>query len=186
MSADQLPTQSTPEAAGTESLAAQFVKFAPSAPCAPSASCAPFVPLRHVQTPADVRALALTPLDQAIQPRSTCELIRNAALAFGDKTALTFLPTAEPDPRPDAPAICWSYAQLLARVHQTANALFKLGLRHDEAVAVLLPACLEYHLALWGGAAAGIVQPLNPLLSDDKLVSLMNAAQARVLIARAT
>ena len=50
-------------------------------------------------------------------------------------------------------------------------------------MAVLLPGCLEYHLALWGGEAAGIVQPLNPLLTDEKLVSLMTAAGAKVLIA---
>ena len=140
---------------------------------------APFAPIRPVRTPADVRALEATPLAQAIRPRSTYELIRNSAHAFGDKTALTFLPSAEPG----APAVRWSYAQLLARVHQTANALHRLGLQAGDAVAVLLPGCLEYHLALWGGAAASIVQPLNPLLSDEKLASLMNAAQARVLIA---
>jgi acyl-CoA synthetase (AMP-forming)/AMP-acid ligase II len=50
-------------------------------------------------------------------------------------------------------------------------------------VAVLLPGCLEYHLALWGGEAAAIVQPLNPLLSDEKLVSLMRTADAKALIA---
>jgi fatty-acyl-CoA synthase len=44
---------------------------------------------------------------------------------------------------------------------------------------VLLPGGLEYHLALWGGEAAGIVQPLNPLLTDEKLLSLMNAATPR-------
>jgi fatty-acyl-CoA synthase len=38
-------------------------------------------------------------------------------------------------------------------------------------------------LALWGGEAAGIVQPLNPLLSEDKLLSLLRASQAKVLIA---
>ena len=140
---------------------------------------APFAPVRRVLTPADVRALEATPLAEAIRPRSTYELIRNSAHAFGDKTALTFLPTAEPG----APAVRWSYSQLLAKVHQTANALHRLGLQPGDAVAVLLPGCLEYHLALWGGAAASIVQPLNPLLSDEKLASLMNAAQARVLIA---
>jgi fatty-acyl-CoA synthase len=143
-------------------------------PCA-----APFAPLRPVRNADDVRALEATPLAQVITPRSTYELIRNAAHAFGDKTALTFLPTAEPG----APAVRWSFAQLLAGVHQTANALHRLGLKPGDAVAVLLPGCLEYHLALWGGAAAGIVQPLNPLLSDEKLVSLMNAAQAKVLMA---
>jgi fatty-acyl-CoA synthase len=140
---------------------------------------APFAPVRPVRTPADVRLLEATPLAEAIGPRSTYELIRNSAHAFGDKTALTFLPSAEPG----APAVRWSYSELLARVHRTANALHRLGLQPADAVAVLLPGCLEYHLALWGGAAAGIVQPLNPLLSDQKLASLMNAAQARVLIA---
>jgi fatty-acyl-CoA synthase len=139
----------------------------------------PFAPVRRVLTPSDVRALEATPLAETIRPQSTYALIRNSAHAFGDKTALTFLPSAEPG----APAVRWSYAQLLARLHQTANALHRLGLRADEAVAVLLPGYLEYHLALWGGAAAGIVQPLNPLLSDEKLASLMHTAQARVLIA---
>jgi fatty-acyl-CoA synthase len=145
----------------------------------PPAFDPPFAPVRAVRTPSDVRALEAAPLAEAIRPRSTYGLIRNSAHAFGDKTALTFLPSAEPG----APAVRWSYAQLLARVHQTANALHRLGLQAGDAVAVLLPGCLEYHLALWGGAAAGIVQPLNPLLSDEKLASLMNAAQARVLIA---
>jgi fatty-acyl-CoA synthase len=152
---------------------------ATSAATDPPAFDPPFAPVRRVLTPADVRALEATPLAEAIRPQSTYALIHNSANAFGDKTALTFLPSAEPG----GPAVRWSYAQLLARMHQTANALHRLGLQADEAVAVLLPGCLEYHLALWGGAAAGIVQPLNPLLSDEKLASLMNAAQARVLIA---
>lgn len=152
---------------------------ASGAPAPSPAWDAPFAPVRPVSTPADVRVLEATPMADAIRPRSTYALIRNSAHAFGHKTALTFLPTAEPG----APAVRWSYAELLARVHQTANALHRLGLQAGDAVAVLLPGCLEYHLALWGGAAAGIVQPLNPLLSDDKLASLMNAAQARVLIA---
>ncbi len=56
-------------------------------------------------------------------------------------------------------------------------------MRPSDAVAVLLPGCLEYQLALWGGEAAAIVQPLNPLLSDEKLASLMRAGRAKVLIA---
>jgi fatty-acyl-CoA synthase len=151
----------------------------PPASAASRSFDAPFAPVRPVRTPADVRALEATPLAEAVRPRSTYALIRNSAHAFGDKTALTFLPSAEPG----APVVRWSYVELLAKVHQTANALHRLGLQPGDAVAALLPGCMEYHLALWGGAAAGIVQPLNPLLSDEKLVSLMNAAQARVLIA---
>lgn len=129
-------------------------------------------PCRHPGARAD-------PLAQALTVRSTYEIFRNAGHAFGDKTALTFLRTGNPD---DAP-IRWSYAELLARIHQTANLLHGLGVGPNDAVAVLLPGCLEYHLALWGGEAAGIVQPLNPLLTDEKLVALMTAARAKVLIA---
>jgi fatty-acyl-CoA synthase len=140
---------------------------------------APFAPSFPIRSIDDVRRLERTPLEQAVTVRSTYEIFRNSAHAFGDKTALTFLRSGDPADTP----IRWSYNKLLAGIHQTANMLHVLGVDPTDAVAVLLPACLEYHLALWGGEAAGIVQPLNPLLTDEKLVSLMRVAGARVLIA---
>ncbi|MET3442013.1 fatty-acyl-CoA synthase [Variovorax paradoxus] len=139
----------------------------------------PFRPLLPVRSLADIRRLEETPLAQALTVRSTYEIFRNAGAAFGGKTALTFLRTGNPADEP----IRWSYADLLAGIHQTANMLHALGVGPQDAVAVLLPGCLEYHLALWGGEAAGIVQPLNPLLTDEKLVALMTAGRAKVLIA---
>ncbi|PLC05840.1 acyl-CoA synthetase [Variovorax sp. RO1] len=139
----------------------------------------PFRPRFPVRGLDDIRALEATPLEEALTVRSTYELFRNSGAAFGDKTALTFLRSGNPADEP----IRWSYAQLLAGIHQTANLLHTLGVGPDDAVAVLLPGCLEYHLALWGGEAAGIVQPLNPLLTDEKLVALMTAGRAKVLIA---
>jgi fatty-acyl-CoA synthase len=139
----------------------------------------PFTPAFPIRSLADVRRLEAVPLAEALTVRSTYEIFRNSAQAFGDKTALTFLRTGDPADEP----IRWSYAQLLAGIHQTANLLHRLGVGPHDAVAVLLPGCLEYHLALWGGEAAGIVQPLNPLLTDEKLVSLMTAGRAKVLIA---
>ncbi len=139
----------------------------------------PFRPALTVRSLADVLALETQPLAEALPVRSTYEIFRNSAAAFGDKTALTFLPDADPATKP----VRWSYSQLLAGIHQTANLLHRLGLQPDEAVAVLLPGCLDYHLALWGGEAAAIVQPLNPLLTDEKTASLMRAGNARVLIA---
>jgi fatty-acyl-CoA synthase len=136
---------------------------------------APF-PVRSIE---DVKRLEQTPLSEALTVRSTYEIFRNSAAAFGDKTALTFLRSGDPADEP----IRWSYAQLLAGIHQTANLLHTLGVGPDDAVAILLPGCLDYHLALWGGSAAGIAQPLNPLLTDEKLVSLMTAGRAKVLIA---
>ncbi|MEM7294380.1 MAG: AMP-binding protein, partial [Pseudomonadota bacterium] len=138
-----------------------------------------FVPSFPINSIADVRRLEETPLDEAITISSTYELFVASARAFGDKTALRFLTDADPD----SPTIAWSYDQLLKRIHQTANLLHRLGIEATDTVSILLPGCLEYHLALWGGEAAGIVNPLNPLLSEDKLAELMVTAKTKVLIA---
>jgi fatty-acyl-CoA synthase len=140
---------------------------------------APFAPSFPIRSLEDIRRLEQVPLEQALTVRSTYEIFRNSAHAFGDKTAITFLRTGDPA---DAP-IRWSYAKLLAGIHQTANLLHALGVGPSDGVAILLPGCVEYHLALWGGEAAGIVAPLNPLLTDEKLVALMTLARTKVLIA---
>ncbi len=140
---------------------------------------APFARAFPVRSLQDVRRLEARPLAEALAVQSTYEIFVNSARAFGDKTALTFLPTAQPADGP----IRWSYAQLLTGIHQTANLLHSLGVGPADAVAVLLPGCLEYHLALWGGEAAGIVQPLNPMLTDEKIAAMMTLARAKVLIA---
>jgi len=139
----------------------------------------PFTAQFPIRSQADIRRLEETPLAQALTLRSTYEIFRSSAEAFGDKAALTFLRTANPHDEP----VRWSYAELLAGIHQTANLLHRFGVRASDAIGVLLPGCMDYHLALWGGEAAGIVQPLNPLLSDEKLVSLLNAGKAKVLFA---
>jgi len=139
----------------------------------------PFAPSFPIRSEADVRRLEETPLEQAFAERSTYDIFCSSARAFGDKTALTFLHSA----RPEDGVTRWSYGELLAGIHQTANLLFRIGVQPGDAIGVLLPGCLDYHLALWGGEAAGIVQPLNPLLSEEKLVSLLNAGKAKVLFA---
>ena len=132
-----------------------------------------------VQSEQDIERLEQIPLREAIPSNSTYELISRSARARPDHPALTFLHTGNPDDTPTR----WSYRTLLEGIHQTANLLHTLGMRHQDVVAVMLPGGLAYHLALWGGEAAGIVQPLNPMLSDDKLLSLLRASGARVLMA---
>jgi fatty-acyl-CoA synthase len=132
-----------------------------------------------VQSLADLQRLEATPLAQAMPWASTYNVIRASAQVHADRPALTFLETGQVG----GPATTWTYRDLLQGIHQTANLLFNLGLRSNGVVAVLLPGGLAYHLALWGGEAAGIVQPLNPLLSEDKLLSLLQASGAQVLIA---
>lgn len=132
-----------------------------------------------VQSLADLQRVAATPLAKAMPWASTYDLIHASAQVHTDRPALTFLETGQVG----GPSTTWTYRDLLQGIHQTANLLFTLGLRSSGVVAVLLPGGLAYHLALWGGEAAGIVQPLNPLLSEDKLLSLLQASGAQVLIA---
>jgi fatty-acyl-CoA synthase len=132
-----------------------------------------------VQSLADIQRIEATPLAEAVPWASTYDLIRASAQAHAEQPALTFLHTGEPG----GASTTWTYRSLLQGIHQTANLLHQLGVGPQDAVGVLLPGGLAYHLALWGGEAAGIVQPLNPLLSDEKLLSLLRASNAKVLIA---
>ena len=132
-----------------------------------------------VSSLADIRHIEAIPLAQTLPWASTYALIAASAQAHADQPALTFLNTG----RPGGASTTWSYRDLLQGIHQTANLLHSLNIGAQDVVAILLPGGLAYHLALWGGEAAGIVQPLNPLLSEDKLLSLLRASQAKVLIA---
>ena len=140
---------------------------------------APFRAPFPIRSLADVRLLEREPLETALDVESTYALIRDVAQAWPDRPALTFLRSADLTQPPDR----WTYADLLARVHQTANLLHRLGVAPTDAVAVLLPGCLDYHLTLWGGGAAAIVQPLNPLLDEAHLAAMLNASGAVALIA---
>ena len=132
-----------------------------------------------VQSLADIHRIEATPLSEAMPWASTYDLIRASAQVHAEQPALTFLHTGQPG----GASTTWTYRSLLQGIHQTANLLHQLGVGPQDTVGVLLPGGLAYHLALWGGEAAGIVQPLNPLLSEEKLLSLLRASQAKVLIA---
>lgn len=138
-----------------------------------------FYPIRAIRALADIEAIEKTPLDVLIQPQSTYALFEASARGDGAGAALTFLKTADVD----ADAERYTYAQLLGKINQAANALHSLGLDSQDAVGIMLPGCPEYHFALWGGEAAGIVQPINPLLTAEKISSLLSATRAKVLIA---
>ena len=132
-----------------------------------------------VQSLADIYRIEATPLADAMPWASTYDLIHTSAQVHASQPALSFLHTGQPG----GASTTWTYRSLLQGIHQTANLLHHLGVGPQDPVGVLLPGGLAYHLALWGGEAAGIVQPLNPLLSEEKLLSLLQASQAKVLIA---
>ncbi len=129
----------------------------------------PFAAQHPIRSADDVRRLEATPLAEALTVRSTYEIFRNSAAAFGDDRA--DLPAQR---RPGRRArSAGPTRELLAGIHQTANLLHGLGVEPGDAVAVLLPGVPRVPPGAVGRRGGGIVQPLNPLLSDEKLASLM-------------
>lgn len=108
---------------------------------------------------------------------NTYELLRQACEKHGNKTALQFLTAGQAD----APALRQTYTELMQCIHKTANALHTLGVGADSPVAILLPNLLENHWMLWGAQAAGIANPINPMLEADYIARICQETQAQVL-----
>lgn len=131
-----------------------------------------------LSTPDAVRAFEATPYSDRIAARSTYEALRLGASVNPDAPAIRFLPNADPD----EPPVVFGHAQFLARVTQAANAFHALGVGKDDVVSFLLPLVPQALHTLWGAEAAGIANPVNPLLEPYQLVEIMKAADTKVLV----
>ena len=135
--------------------------------------------LHLIRSQADIEAIEHEmPWEQRLAENSAYELIGAVAQQLPDKPAIQFLPDGLPD---DVP-VTITYGELLRRMRQTANLLHDLGIAPDDAVSVLLPNLPHMHYLLWGGAAAGIVNPINPLLRPPQIAEIIQAASSRLLV----
>lgn len=128
---------------------------------------------------ADIEALERRPQAEVAPLRTPYGLIRAAAERFPEREAFTFLPDADLARAPRRV----SYRELLAMVHRAANAFRALGVGPEDSVALLAPNTPEAHAVLWGAQLAGRVCPINTLLQPDHIASLMQAANAKALVA---
>lgn len=128
--------------------------------------------------PVDYDAIESVPLEQRIPYASVHDMFAQRAAAIPDAPAIFWLP----DGIADAPFETISFAMLFARINQTANLLHSLGVRPEAGVSILMPNCPETYYAIWGGSAAGVANPVNPLLTPGQIADIMAAAGSRVLI----
>lgn len=135
--------------------------------------------MAHIHSRADIEAIEHMPFAEQQLPASTYAMIRQSALAFPDRPALIFFPDGEHYRE----ALQVTYRQLLGRIHQVANMLADCGVGPTDVVSLLLPNLPQTHFALWGAEAAGIVNPINPLLEASQIVDILRAARTKVLIA---
>lgn len=131
-----------------------------------------------IRTLQDIEQIEATPLGARELPPSTYELLRRRAAAQPDAPALSFILQGDDEET----ALRLSYAELLGKITQTANAFHRLGLRPGKAVSFLLPNLPQTHYTIWGGEAAGIVNAINPLLEPEHIAELIHASDSELLV----
>lgn len=128
---------------------------------------------------ADVIRIERRPYDEFMPYASIFEALRDVALRHPYRRALTFIVSADDE----HPPLTWTYREFIEDITRTANLFHALADGAEPRIAMLLPAVAEGHLTLWGGETAGVVCPINFLLSVDHIAELIRAAGANILVA---
>jgi fatty-acyl-CoA synthase len=128
---------------------------------------------------ADVRAFEQVPLGDRISVQTTYAAIKLGAATNPDAPAIQFLPNADPAETP----IVISHSDFVACVTQAANMFHALGTTGSDVVSFLLPLLPEAFVTMFGAEAAGIANPVNPLLEPHQIVEILEAARTTVLVA---
>jgi fatty-acyl-CoA synthase len=130
-------------------------------------------------TDSEVRAFEQTPYADRIAAQSTYDALKLGAAHNPDAPALQFLANADPA---DAPVVI-TYRDFLARVTQAANMFGALGVGKDDVVSFMLPLVPDAFVTLFAAEAAGIANPVNPLLEPHQIAEILEAANTKVLVA---
>ncbi|MDE2376856.1 acyl-CoA synthetase [Bradyrhizobium sp.] len=130
-------------------------------------------------TDADVRAIENTPYAERIAAASTYEAIRLGAARNPEAPAIQFLPNADPADTP----LTISHRDFFARVTQAANMFGALGAGKDDVISFMLPLLPDAFVTLFGAEAAGIANPVNPLLEPHQIAEILEAAKTTILVA---
>jgi fatty-acyl-CoA synthase len=133
---------------------------------------------RPIRSLADIEAVEAQAWEELVQVRTTYDLLRATSARHAERTALRFVLEAHPQARD----FSLSYAGLMGRITQAANAFHRAGVRGGDAVALMLPNLPETHFALFGAQAAGIANPINPMLDVEHIAAIIDATQARALV----
>jgi len=127
----------------------------------------------------EIEQIEETPIEKRLAADNTYDLIRRGAGLDPKAPALTFFM----DGNAFKEARTYSYAKFLGEVNRTANMFHDLGIGPHDVVSYLLPNLPQTHFVLWGGQAAGIVNPINPMLNAEVIQEICEHAKTRVLVA---
>lgn len=118
------------------------------------------------------------PYDKRDLPVTLYQFLTRTRDRHGARNAVSFQILSDPKAR--AETLSWN--ALLGRVTQAANLFRELGIGERDVVAYLLPNANETAATLLGGAIAGIVNPINPLLEPEQIAAILRETGAKVLV----
>jgi len=106
------------------------------------------------------------------------ELLSQTADKNPSRKGMTFMLKSGPtDPEE---TLTWTGVR--ERVAQSANLFRSLGVGEKDVVAYILPNCNEASISFIAGSTAGIVNPINPLLSPEQIGSILRETGAKVVV----
>lgn len=128
---------------------------------------------------ADVKAIeAEMPWEARGMARTMHEFLGRAKAAHGTRPAISYQILSGPATK--AETLTWN--ALHGKVTQAANLFRSLGVGEKDVVAYVLPNSLETAVTLLGGAVAGIVNPINPLLEAEQISAILRETKAKVVV----
>jgi len=130
------------------------------------------------QTVQDIIAFEQTPLAERNLPSNAYEVFARASASTPDSPALTFFLQGTDYKN----TVEYNHRQLLEQINQTANMFTDLGIGPTDTVSYILPNLPQTYFTLYGGEAAGIANPINPLLEPHTIAEIMNAAKTKLLV----
>jgi len=133
----------------------------------------------QVTSLADIEAFEKTPIEERLQFMNTYDMIKHGASIDPNAKAISFFLTGEDYNNPTE----ITYTQLLKNITRAANMFHDMGVRPGDVISYLLPNLPQTHYVLWGGEAAGIVNPINPMLEPSTISEICRSAGTKVLVA---
>lgn len=118
------------------------------------------------------------PIDARWSARSLFGQLAETAGRYPDREAIVF--QLQGGARSRVHVMRWADVQ--RDVTRLANLLRSLGIREGDAVASILPNGPEAALVLLAGATAGVVAPVNPLLSPSHIAGILREVRAKVVV----
>ncbi|MEW6333225.1 MAG: acyl-CoA synthetase [Thermodesulfobacteriota bacterium] len=132
-----------------------------------------------IKTLADIEEIEKVPFERKLVASNTYDLIRLGAAIRPEAPAVSLLFSGDAYDKP----VQVSYADFWSKVNQTANLFHDLGVGPRDVITYLLPNLIHTHYVVWGGEAAGIVNPINPMLEVATIEHICRAANTKVLVA---